>query len=95
MSARVVYRIEIVSELLDVPRSQIRRYERLGLITPSGGIDPGTASRVYSEDDIRRLRRIRRIQRDLGLNLEAVQVVMRLVDQIEQLQRQINEDRSP
>ncbi len=91
MSTRVVYRVEIVSELLDVPRSQLRRYEQLGLVKPSDGADPGSASRVYSEDDLRRLRRIRRIQRDLGLNLDAVQVVMRLVDQVEQLQRQINE----
>jgi MerR family transcriptional regulator/heat shock protein HspR len=95
MSTRVVYRLEIVSELLDVAPSQIRRYEQLGLVTPSGGIDPGTSVRVYSEDDLRRLRRIRRIQRDLGLSLEAVQVVMRLLDQIEQLQQQINEDRTP
>ncbi len=90
MGVRVVYRLEIVSELLDVPPSQIRRYEQLGLITPTGGSDPGSSGRAYSEEDLRRLRRIRRIQRDLGLSLDAVQVVMRLLDQIEQLQQQID-----
>jgi MerR family transcriptional regulator/heat shock protein HspR len=91
MSARIVYRLEIVSELLEVPASQIRRYEQLGLVRPSGGVDPASSTRIYSEDDLRRLRRIRRIQRDLGLSLDAVQVVMRLLDQIEQLQQQIND----
>jgi MerR family transcriptional regulator/heat shock protein HspR len=94
MSVRVVYKLEIVSELLDVPPSQVRRYEQLGLIEPSGGIDPASSTRVYSEADLRRLRRIRRIQRDLGLSLDAVQVVMRLLDQIEQLQQQLDEGRS-
>lgn len=95
MSVRVVYKLEIVSELLDVPPSQLRRYDQLGLIASSGSTDPGSSDRVYSEDDLRRLRRIRRIQRDLGLNLNAVQVVMRLLDQIDQLQQQLDEGHTP
>ena len=34
--SRMYYRIEVVSELLEMPRAQLKRYERLGLIAPSG-----------------------------------------------------------
>jgi hypothetical protein len=36
---------------------------------------------------VRRLRRIRRLRRDLGLDVEAVAIVVRLLDRIEALER--------
>ena len=85
----VYYRVEVVRELLDLSRSQLRRYQQAGLIEASG--DPGTPGgpRRFTEDDVRRARRIRRLERDLGLNLAGLEVVMRLVDQVEALQRQL------
>lgn len=84
------YRVEVVCERLAIPRSQLRRYEQLGLIGPSGA--PGDASAPrYSDEDLRRLRRILRLQRDLGLDLVGVQVTLRLLDQIADLQRRLDE----
>ncbi|MGH2347108.1 MAG: MerR family transcriptional regulator, partial [Chloroflexota bacterium] len=60
------YRIEVVCELLELPRAQLRRYERIGLVAPSR--TPDDRAPRYSEEDVRRIRRLRRMQRDLGLN---------------------------
>jgi MerR family transcriptional regulator, heat shock protein HspR len=91
MMSRRYYRIEVVSELLELPRSQIRRYEQEGLISPSAEAGGDGQQRFYTEEDLRRLRRLRRLQRDLGLNLAGLQVAVRLLDQIEDLQRRLGE----
>ncbi|HWE64436.1 MAG TPA: chaperone modulator CbpM [Chloroflexota bacterium] len=90
MSSRY-YRVEVVCEQLEIPRAQLRRYEQLGLIAPSGAPEQESASPRYTDEDLRRLRRIRRMQRDLGLNLAGLQVALRLLDQIADLQRRLEE----
>jgi MerR family transcriptional regulator/heat shock protein HspR len=82
-------RVEVVCELLDLPRAQLRRYEQVGLVVPSSTPDDRTPR--YSEDDVRRIRRLRRMQRDLGLNMAGLEVAIRLLDQIEALQRRLDE----
>ena len=71
-----------------MPRAQLRRYERIGLIAPNRAPDERAAR--YSEEDVRRIRRLRRMQRDLGLNMAGLEVAARLLDQIEALQRQLD-----
>ena len=88
---KTYYWIETVSEELDLPRAQLRRYEQVGLIVPSGDAGQQSPARRYTEEDLRRIRRIRRMQRDLGLNMAGLQVAMRLLDQIEELQRKLAE----
>ncbi|HEY8283616.1 MAG TPA: chaperone modulator CbpM [Chloroflexota bacterium] len=85
------YRIETVCEVLEMPRAQLRRYERVGLPTPSGEGERRPAARRYTEEDVRRIRRIRRMERDLGLNMAGLEVAIRLLDQIEELRRQLAE----
>ena len=82
-------RVEVVCELLDLPRAQLRRYERVGLVVPSRVPDDRTPR--YSEEDVRRIRRLRRMQRDLGLNMAGLEVAVRLLDQLEALQRRLDE----
>ncbi len=84
------YRVEVVCELLELPRAQLRRYERIGLVAPSRV--PDDRAPRYSEEDVRRIRRLRRMQRDLGLNMAGLQVATRLLDQIEALQRRLDEN---
>jgi MerR family transcriptional regulator, heat shock protein HspR len=88
---RRYYRVDMVCEQLELPRAQLRRYEQLGLIRPSGEPEAGAVSPRYTEEDLRRLRRIRRMQRDLGLNLAGLEVAMRLLDQIDDLRRRLEE----
>jgi MerR family transcriptional regulator/heat shock protein HspR len=56
---------------------------RIGLVRPSR-----TEGRVvfFGEAEMARLRRIRRLQEDLGLNAAGVEVVMQLLDEIQALQ---------
>lgn len=89
--ATTYYRIETVCEVLDLSRAQVRRYERIGLLASREASEPGAGPRRYTEEDVRRIRRIRRMERDLGLNLAGLQVALRLLDQIEDLRRQLAE----
>ena len=85
----IYYRVEVVRELLDLTPAQLRRYLHAGLITASAEPERPGGPRRFTEEDVRRARRIRRLERDLGLNQAGLEVVMRLVDQIEALQRQL------
>ncbi len=58
----------------------LRKYERAGLIRPSR---TGGALRLYSESDVRRLRVIRRLVGELGLNLAGVSVILEIVRRLQ------------
>ena len=59
--------------------SAIRRLRVLGLVE---GVQVGGKQR-YSEEDVMQLRRIRRLQYDLGVNLAGVEVILRLLKLLE------------
>jgi MerR family transcriptional regulator/heat shock protein HspR len=66
----------------------LRYYERIGLVQPyrsKGNI------RYYSETEIERLRQIKALMSDLGINLAGVEVVIRMVEKMTEMQRQIQE----
>ncbi len=68
----------------------LRIYERRGLVNPgrtTGG------NRRYTDADIARLRRIAQLAAE-GLNLEGIRMVMRLEDEVAELQRQVSELRA-
>lgn len=48
----------------------------------------------YSEEEIAQLRRIRRLQSDLGINLAGVEVIVRLLKRIEALQHELQQERN-
>jgi DNA-binding transcriptional MerR regulator len=48
----------------------------------------------YSEEEVTQLRRIRRLQRDLGINLEGVEVIVSLLKRIEALQIELEHERN-
>ncbi len=74
--------LESVAEQVRVAPARIRYYVRIGLLTPSR-IE---GRRVYfSESDLARLRKIRRLHDDLGLDRAGVEVALRLLDEIERL----------
>jgi MerR family transcriptional regulator/heat shock protein HspR len=57
----------------------LRKYERLGLITP---VRTMGMLRLYSREDIRKLRLIRYLVEDLGLNLAGVELTLKMVDNL-------------
>ncbi len=86
-----VYLISIVSTMLNIHPQTLRQYERDGLIKPSR-----TQGRVrlYSQRDIDRMKMILRLTRDLGVNLAGIDVILRLKEQMEQMELEIEDLKS-
>ncbi|MGH3082316.1 MAG: heat shock protein transcriptional repressor HspR [Gaiellaceae bacterium] len=80
------YMISIAAELVGVHPQTLRIYESKGLVRPkrtSGN------TRLYSEEDLARLRLIQRLTTDYGLNLAGVEMVLGLEDQLNRMQRRM------
>jgi MerR family transcriptional regulator/heat shock protein HspR len=77
-----VYMIGVVAGLTQMHAQTIRLYERLGLVAPLRK----NKNRLYSEADVERLRQIRRLTQDMGVNLAGVEVILDLLDRLERLQ---------
>lgn len=87
------YVISIASQILGVHPQTLRLYEREGLIEPQR---TGGKIRLYSENDIERVRCIMRLTNDLGVNLAGADAIlnmrermMQLRDEIERIQMQM------
>jgi MerR family transcriptional regulator/heat shock protein HspR len=74
--------IGVVAALTQMHAQTIRLYEKLGLVTPQRK----NKNRLYSEADVERLRQIRRLTQDMGVNLAGVEVILDLLTRMEQLQ---------
>jgi MerR family transcriptional regulator, heat shock protein HspR len=77
-----VYMIGVAAQLCNVHPQTLRQYERLGLVVPSRA---GAKNRLYSESDIMRVRRIQRLTQELGVNLAGVEIILRLLDDMEDM----------
>ena len=74
--------LESVAQQVRVAPARLRYYVRIGLVTPSRV----EGRRVYFGDaELARLRKIRRLHDDLGLDRAGVEVALRLLDEIERL----------
>jgi MerR family transcriptional regulator/heat shock protein HspR len=79
---RGVFMISVAAELADMHPQTLRMYEARGLIEPNRS-PKGT--RLYSQTDVDRLRRIQEMTAELGMNLAGVERVFELEDQIERM----------
>jgi|TARA_B100001964_G_scaffold174562_1_gene192240 MerR family transcriptional regulator/heat shock protein HspR len=77
-----VYIISVAARLLEMHPQTLRKYERVGLVQPSR---TGGHLRLYSNEDLLRLRVIRRLVEELGLNLAGVRLVLDLVGPLRRL----------
>jgi MerR family transcriptional regulator/heat shock protein HspR len=85
-SDRGVFMISVAAELADMHPQTLRMYEQRGLIEPKRS-PKGT--RLYSHEDVERLRRIQRMTAELGLNLAGVERVLELEEQLERTRRRV------
>jgi MerR family transcriptional regulator/heat shock protein HspR len=79
--------ISVAARLVGVHEQTLRYYERAGLVEPArskGRI------RLYSLHDLERVRQIRRLTDEMGVNLAGVEVIMRLTDRIRELEQNID-----
>lgn len=79
-----VFMIGVAAQLCGVHPQTLRQYERLGLVVPSR---VGAKNRLYSEADIQRVRRIQRLTQEMGVNLAGVELILRLLDEMEDMRR--------
>jgi MerR family transcriptional regulator, heat shock protein HspR len=82
MPGRPRYMISVAADLVGMHPQTLRLYEAKGLVRPAR--TPG-GTRLYSEDDVERLRLIQRLTTELGLNLAGVEQVLRLEDELRKL----------
>ncbi|HUN78917.1 MAG TPA: helix-turn-helix transcriptional regulator [Solirubrobacteraceae bacterium] len=87
-SDRGVFMISVAAQLADMHPQTLRTYEARGLIEPKRS-PKGT--RLYSQQDVERLRRIQEMTAELGLNLAGVERVLDLEAEIEQMHARIEE----
>lgn len=82
------YVISIAAKMVGVGAHTLRYYEKIGLVRPyrsQGNI------RYYSEADIERLRRIKKLMEEKGINLAGVEVVLRMAEKMAEMERRIQE----
>jgi MerR family transcriptional regulator, heat shock protein HspR len=88
LPANAAFVISVAARLVGVHEQTLRYYERAGLVEPArskGRI------RLYSLHDLERVRQIRRLTDEMGVNLAGVEVIMRLTDRIRELEGHIDE----
>ena len=83
-----VYIISVAARLLDMHPQTLRKYERLGLVRPSRTIG---MLRLYSEEDIEKLRLIKYLEDNLGLNLAGVEFTLNLLNHLLEMQHRLTQ----
>ncbi len=84
--ARGVYMISVAAELAGMHPQTLRIYEARGLITPKRS---PKNTRLYSDEDVERLRRIQELTTELGMNLAGVERVFELEEEIGRMSRRV------
>ena len=84
-----VYIISVAARLLDIHPQTLRKYERLGLINPGRTVG---MLRLYSREDLRRVRLIQYLSVNLGLNLAGVEFALSMVERLLALRERLHSD---
>src|SRR5205807_1805893 len=83
---RGVYMISVAAELAGMHPQTLRIYEARGLIEPKRSAGN---TRLYSQEDVDRLRRIQELTTELGMNLAGVEKVFELEDELDRMRRRM------
>ena len=83
-----VFFISMAARELGMHPQTLRKYERLGLVQPTRTIG---SMRLYSRDEMRRLRSIKRLVDELGINLAGVQQLLTIADVVERIRPLVDE----
>ena len=77
-----LFLISMAADMLGMHPQTLRKYERLGLIQPSRTIG---SMRLYSRGELERLKLIKRLVDDAGINLAGVQRLLSIAEIVERL----------
>ena len=81
------YFISMAARMLDMHPQTLRKYERLGLVRPTRTIG---SMRVYSRDELDRLKLIKHLVEDEGVNLAGVQRLLSIAEAVQRLRPLMN-----
>ena len=84
-----LYFISVAARLLGMHPQTLRKYERLGLVQPSRTVG---SMRLYSRDELERLRAIKRLVDDAGINLAGVQRLLSIAEVVQRIRPLMRED---
>jgi MerR family transcriptional regulator/heat shock protein HspR len=84
---RPLYLISVVSQMLEVHPQTLRLYEREGFVKPTRI----NRQRLYSDTDVKRLHLVIELTRDLGVNRAGVDIILRMRNRLEGMQREMSE----
>jgi MerR family transcriptional regulator, heat shock protein HspR len=82
------YVISVAARMLDTQTYILRYYEKVGIIEPRrsrGNV------RLYSDRDIALLQRVKRLVDDMGVNLPGVEVILRMMERVEDMQKELEQ----
>jgi MerR family transcriptional regulator/heat shock protein HspR len=83
-----LFLISVAAELLDMHPQTLRKYERLGLVRPLRTLG---SMRVYTREELDRLRLIKRLVDEAGINLAGVQRLLSIADVVARLRPVLDE----
>src|SRR5919204_4146659 len=86
-----LYFISTAARLLDMHPQTLRKYERLGLVRPTRTIG---SMRLYSHDELERLRVIKHLVEEAGINLASVQRLLSIAESIQRIRPLMREEAS-
>src|SRR5215470_11104849 len=84
-----LYFISVAARMLGMHPQTLRKYERLGLVQPTRTIG---SMRVYSRDELERLKLIKRLVDDGGINLAGVQRLLSIAEVVQRLRPLMREE---
>jgi MerR family transcriptional regulator/heat shock protein HspR len=79
----------MAARLLEMHPQTLRKYERLGLVRPTRTVG---SMRVYTSDELERLRLIKHLVEDAGVNLAGVQRLLSIAESVQRLRQVVRED---
>ena len=82
-----VYIISVAARLLEVHPQTLRKYEKYGLVSPSRSVG---MLRLYSEEDLIRLKIIKTLVDHFGVNLAGIAIIMEFVEGLDEISMIVN-----
>ncbi len=77
-----LYFISVAARMLGMHPQTLRKYERLGLVQPNRTVG---SMRLYSRDELERLKAIKRLVDDAGINLAGVQRLLSVAEVVQRI----------
>jgi MerR family transcriptional regulator/heat shock protein HspR len=79
----------MAARLLEMHPQTLRKYERLGLVSPTRTVG---SMRVYTSDELERLRLIKHLVEDAGVNLAGVQRLLSIAEAVQRLRPLVRDE---